>query len=148
MCGHPKNQTCIWIQPLEITSVKFAYPGQLPEIHSLSHQSFQVLGKTGDENDFLLESLFRSHSPYKFKFMSYYTSRFEQPVWFTFWVSNCHKYSFIFFFTSPFIFIFFSVFFLSLYQPNYDLFNYLIYFKIYCSSAIDFSMYNSVHILL
>ena len=38
--------------------------------------------------------------------MSYYTSRFEQPVWFTFCVSSCHKYSFIFFFTAAFNFLF------------------------------------------
>ena len=38
--------------------------------------------------------------------------------------------------------LFFS-FFLSFrfFKPNYDYYDYLIYFKIYCSSAIDFSIF-------
>ena len=75
----------------------------------MSHHSFQVLDKTGDENDFenfSLESLFRSHSPYKL-FMSYYTSRFQQPVAFPL-IINIHL-----FFSLPLLLFsfFFSVFF-------------------------------------
>ena len=52
-----------------------------------------------------------------------------------------------FFYLCSFIFIFFLFVISPFLAYNYDYYDYLIYFKIYCSSAFDFPMCNYDNIL-